>query len=240
MAQPSLAVTILVVLIATVVVQFVYSLRARTALKAQQASLRSLTESLPIGLAVRSMTTKRRGRYVVWNARNVSLFEVTAERALGNTVRDVMAPNLASEVEAPDDEMMATPGLQQRVHPRVVPGRGRRWIEAKRTPILAPDGRVLYIVSTQRDVTEERAHMDELRLASKVFETTMDAIMVTDQDDRVIMVNAAFTTMTGYTRADVLGKVAGESTFQPAVMGEWLGRWSCCSATDTLRGKSST
>ena len=59
------------------------------------------------------------------------------------------------------------------------------------------------------------AHARELRLVSKVFETTADGIMLTDADDRILRVNAAFTRLTGYEPADVVGKVLAESPFAP-------------------------
>ncbi len=59
----------------------------------------------------------------------------------------------------------------------------------------------------------ERAR--ELALASKVYETTADGIMITDRDDRIIMINAAFTRLTGYAAAELLGKPVMDSPFRP-------------------------
>ena len=56
------------------------------------------------------------------------------------------------------------------------------------------------------DVTSQKQAEENLRLAAKVFETTTEGILVTDADTRVIMVNPAFTTITGYTLVEILGK----------------------------------
>jgi diguanylate cyclase (GGDEF)-like protein/PAS domain S-box-containing protein len=56
------------------------------------------------------------------------------------------------------------------------------------------------------DVTNQKQAEENLRLAAKVFETTTEGILVTDADTRVIMVNPAFTTITGYTLNEILGK----------------------------------
>ena len=45
-----------------------------------------------------------------------------------------------------------------------------------------------------------------LRLAGKVFANSVEAIVVTDPDCRLIEVNAAFTRITGYAREEVLGQ----------------------------------
>ncbi|NJO17363.1 MAG: PAS domain S-box protein [Thioploca sp.] len=56
------------------------------------------------------------------------------------------------------------------------------------------------------DVTNQKQAEENLRLSAKVFETTTEGILVTDADTRVIMVNPAFTTITGYTLVEILGK----------------------------------
>lgn len=46
----------------------------------------------------------------------------------------------------------------------------------------------------------------ELWLAAKVFSSTIDGIMVTDSDERIISINPAFTAITGYSEKDVIGQ----------------------------------
>jgi len=48
---------------------------------------------------------------------------------------------------------------------------------------------------------------DEMRLAARVFEHTSEGIFVTDAHRRIISVNTAFTTITGYPAETVLGAV---------------------------------
>jgi len=47
---------------------------------------------------------------------------------------------------------------------------------------------------------------DNLMLASAVFEATSEGIMITDADNNIVSVNSAFTTITGYSSAEVFGK----------------------------------
>ncbi|WP_445367788.1 EAL domain-containing protein [Methylomonas sp. BW4-1] len=46
----------------------------------------------------------------------------------------------------------------------------------------------------------------EQRLAASVFAHTHDSVVITDSENRIIDVNAAFSRITGYAREDVLGK----------------------------------
>jgi diguanylate cyclase (GGDEF)-like protein/PAS domain S-box-containing protein len=57
-----------------------------------------------------------------------------------------------------------------------------------------------------RDITERRKREEELRLAATVFETVDEAVIITDTENRIITVNSAFTSITGYSREEVVGK----------------------------------
>lgn len=61
----------------------------------------------------------------------------------------------------------------------------------------------------QREVEERRKHEEELRIAGAVFESASEAIIVTDADNNIVRVNPAFTAITGYTPAEVLGRNPG-------------------------------
>lgn len=51
-----------------------------------------------------------------------------------------------------------------------------------------------------------RKYADDLQLAATIFEASSEAMIVTDADNRIITVNPAFTTLTGYTLKEVTGK----------------------------------
>ena len=54
-----------------------------------------------------------------------------------------------------------------------------------------------------------------MRLGSRVFESTADAVVVTDAEDRVLTVNAAFSRITGFSADEMLGRIFRESPFRP-------------------------
>ena len=57
-----------------------------------------------------------------------------------------------------------------------------------------------------RDITGARRNELERRLFSRVFETSGEAILITDERNLIIAVNEAFTRITGYAVDEVLGK----------------------------------
>ncbi len=54
----------------------------------------------------------------------------------------------------------------------------------------------------------ERLRQDEadLRIAAQVFESSAEGILITDADKRIVLVNEALTTITGYSREELIGK----------------------------------
>lgn len=57
-----------------------------------------------------------------------------------------------------------------------------------------------------RDISRQKQAEDQLRLAARVFDRTGESVIITDGDERILTVNDAFTRMTGYPAAEVLGK----------------------------------
>jgi diguanylate cyclase (GGDEF)-like protein/PAS domain S-box-containing protein len=56
------------------------------------------------------------------------------------------------------------------------------------------------------DVTERKHAQEQQRQASTAFNNTMEAIMITDADAEIIVVNQAYTKITGYESSEVIGK----------------------------------
>ncbi|NMG67254.1 EAL domain-containing protein [Azoarcus indigens] len=80
--------------------------------------------------------------------------------------------------------------------------------ETIKAPVVDADGRVLGIVGVARDVQYRREAETQLRLAASVFANSHDGILIVDKDGTVRDVNRAFTTLTGFEAAAVLGKPA--------------------------------
>jgi len=64
----------------------------------------------------------------------------------------------------------------------------------------------LRIVGANLDITARKQAEGRLLLAEKVFDNSPDAIMITDQYNRIVSANSAFTLITGYAPGEVLGE----------------------------------
>jgi diguanylate cyclase (GGDEF)-like protein/PAS domain S-box-containing protein len=111
-------------------------------------------------------------------------------------------------------------------------------VEGRRlTPIdPGPDDELSQVtLALNSMLVKQRQFMDELRTTAQVFAMAAEGIMVTDPDGRIVEANAALLTMTGYARADLLGRPAGtlyrkavdlDVGRQMAVSLSESGRWS--------------
>ena len=70
---------------------------------------------------------------------------------------------------------------------------------------LTHDGKTLRY-SIAHDITARKRAEEALRLSSTVFNTVEDAVLVTGPDNLIIIVNPAFTAITGYSADEVIGK----------------------------------
>jgi diguanylate cyclase (GGDEF)-like protein/PAS domain S-box-containing protein len=68
------------------------------------------------------------------------------------------------------------------------------------------DGRASETWAVMRDLSEQRRAEHSLRLAARVFESSGEAILITDQDNRFLSVNRAFSRLTGYSQEEVIGR----------------------------------
>ncbi|WP_276487596.1 bifunctional diguanylate cyclase/phosphodiesterase [Ectopseudomonas mendocina] len=62
------------------------------------------------------------------------------------------------------------------------------------------------LLTIARDITERQQMQEELQQAATVFESTAEGVMITDLEQRITAVNRAFTLITGYSEAEVLGQ----------------------------------
>ncbi|OWY39996.1 hypothetical protein CEK28_04455 [Xenophilus sp. AP218F] len=66
--------------------------------------------------------------------------------------------------------------------------------------------RVSRMAGTVQDITESKQIESRLRQSAVVYENTIEGVIITDSALRILDVNRAFTQITGYERAEILGK----------------------------------
>jgi len=97
--------------------------------------------------------------------------------------------------------------LAEYVENPVLTHRGEERMVAWHNTVLRDEaGRICGVLTSGEDLTERKRAEAQLSLAAKVFEQSGEGIMITDAQRSIVMVNQAFTAITGYSEVDVLGK----------------------------------
>ncbi|CAH9065592.1 hypothetical protein PSECIP111854_03715 [Pseudoalteromonas sp. CIP111854] len=75
-----------------------------------------------------------------------------------------------------------------------------------KNPVLDINRQLLGYIYVLQDISELLAQEKEQRLARTVFETTSEGVMVSDKNNRIQMVNRAFSEITGFSGDEVMGQ----------------------------------
>jgi diguanylate cyclase (GGDEF)-like protein/PAS domain S-box-containing protein len=86
----------------------------------------------------------------------------------------------------------------------MVNGGKRKWVRSICSAVIE-NGRPVKLRGTVQDVTQRRELEESMRMANLIYQTSLEAIVVTDEDNRIVDANPAFTRQTG----DALQAVCG-------------------------------
>ncbi|GAV20277.1 cyclic di-GMP phosphodiesterase Gmr [Mariprofundus micogutta] len=75
--------------------------------------------------------------------------------------------------------------------------------------MLEPSKNKHQLIYAAHDITRQKVAERQMQLAAKVMDTVSNGIIVSDAEHRILMVNPAFTAITGYEAEDVIGRKPG-------------------------------
>ncbi len=112
-----------------------------------------------------------------------------------------------------------------------------RWILDKGMPRFDANNQFEGYIGSCFDITEHKEMEASLQLAATIYEHTSEAMMLTDADNRILAVNPAFTTVTGYTAIEAIGQQAKflQSGRQDTQF--YQDMWQSLNATGTWKGE---
>ena len=121
------------------------------------------------------------------------------------------------------------------------------WLEARGRVVLRdPAGAALMCIGTVTDITQRKLEEVELRLAATVFAGVSDGICVTNAQHQIVLINDAFSRVTGFSQAEAMGQNPRllKSGIHPAgfyqAMWEQIGRYGSWQGEITNRRKDGT
>ena len=83
------------------------------------------------------------------------------------------------------------------------------WNELSISPVPDELGRVTHFVGIQQDITLRKQQDAQRKLTEQIFAQSREGVVIADARRRIVMVNAAFTVITGYPESEVLGRTLG-------------------------------
>lgn len=98
-------------------------------------------------------------------------------------------------------------GAPYDIEHRIVVDGKIKWVhEQANLDFDASTKRAYFVIGTVRDITARKIEESALRLSARVFESSGEAILITNAKVEVVAVNHAFVEMSGYRSEEVMGK----------------------------------
>ena len=170
--------------------------------EAAKQLLGEITQNAAAGIAL----VKPDGTFHYTNTRFEDMFGYAPGELLGKSVSIVNAPTERSPEETAKEILSALErngSWSGEVLNRKKDGTDL-WTFANVSSFHDPELGTL-LIAHQTDITPLKLSEKELKIAATTFES-QDGMMVTDADGNILRVNDAFTLITGYSEADIIGK----------------------------------
>ena len=170
--------------------------------RADEASLRAMLDNSPY----RAWLKDAEGRFLAVNEPFAKACGIgSSAQVVGKSNKDVWPEDLAEKYSEQDQSTIV---LRKPKHTeeRLIEQGELKWLEIFSTPIFDSEGKVLGTTGFSRDITQRKWAEEQLRLTAKIFESSHDSIVITDNDGNIISANPAFSEITGYAIEEVVGK----------------------------------
>jgi diguanylate cyclase (GGDEF)-like protein/PAS domain S-box-containing protein len=140
-----------------------------------------------------------------WSEEAFRIFGVTPGRPLA--LQDFLDSVYLEDIELVVHAWQAAlEGAPYDVEHRILVRGEIKWVHETAQIDFGVDRRPLRAVGVVYDITEQRMVEERQILAARVFECSREAIVITDAKAQIVAVNQAFTRITGYTAAEVMGR----------------------------------
>ncbi len=176
--------------------------RREEALLSSETKYRTLVDNLPQRVFYKDTNS----RYISCNRRYAQDLGLDPASIVGKSDFDFFSAADAAKFRADDQAIMASGQLAELEELYAPQGGPQAFIHTVKTPMFDEQGNCTGILGIFWDITEKKRADERLRQSATVFESTGEGVIITDLQLNIIAINKAFTEITGYTEAEVLGK----------------------------------
>ena len=179
--------------------------RLSEALDHERGFLKTLVQTVPDLVWLKDPD----GVYLSCNTQFERLYGAPESAIVGKTDYDFVSAGLADFFRANDRAALAAGGPRKNEEWLDFPDGSRGLFETTKTPMFAPDGRVIGVLGIAHDITEAREQARALRKADatryELMNSSHDGILIFGEDFRVLEGNPRMAEMLGRTRDELVG-----------------------------------
>jgi PAS domain S-box-containing protein len=146
------------------------------------------------------------GTITDWNPGAEHLFRYTAKEMLGRSMCVLFVDDCCAQLKAMLAEAGAGGHAVQVELTAATKDSRHVQISLTVSPLRSESGQIVGASTIARDLTEQKAAQEQLRLLAAALEASANAIVITDVSGEIQWTNPAFTRLTGYTLDELRGK----------------------------------
>jgi diguanylate cyclase (GGDEF)-like protein/PAS domain S-box-containing protein len=194
----------LLLIISSLVINITKRKRAELLLKSSEQKFRAFFEMASVGVAQLDI---RSGKYERINQKYCEIVGFDMKELLGFTTDNITHPN-DLEFQQQQMQLLLEGQISEfTIEKRYIQKNGTVvWAYLTASPLWSDGEKPDYVLGVIRDITARKHAEEHLVFAKKVFDNSIEGIVVTDADGVILQVNASFSTITGYTAAEVIGQ----------------------------------
>ena len=172
------------------------NIQKANALRSSEERFRELVDQAADGIFIADLD----GRYTDVNRAGCAMLGYERHEIVGKGIVDFIPPEDVPRLRQVKEQILQGGTHVTEWHLRCKDG---SYLPVEVSAKILPNGRWQGFV---RDIRERKRTEEQLRRAATVFDTTQEAILITDAEHRIVTVNQAYTNITGFGADEVLGK----------------------------------
>ncbi len=155
------------------------------------------------------------GRFLRVNKAFAEALKISEEDFIGKTVFDLYSADIAQSMTEDDNEVFTSGRPKLNIIEQYESAAGLRWVQTDKVPVLDKNGKPVAIIGFAQDITAmkqaEEATKESEEKFNKAFHASHNLMaIITLGEGKIIDVNDAYCTSTGYKREELIGHITPE------------------------------
>ncbi len=159
--------------------------------------------------------------YVSCNDNYAQDLDITPDQVTGKTDFDFYSKEMAEKYRADDNRIIGSGKVEELEEDYVLPDGQRFTVQTVKTPVRDEKGQINGILGIFMDITERKRSEEAFKKTrdhlENILESSLDCVIVTDNNGYITKVNRSFLNLVGYKEEETIGEMMTE--FSPTEEG---------------------